>query len=152
MKKLLLMMMAAMMVCVVACKDEDAIGEAPEIESIELIPSTCHPGDTVLMKVHFNPSQKGAYFYFIEYVIGNIKPLSATKKDPTRGILLGYDEPTIKCQAADSAGVYNVSFKGKISYSGNKVVVGKDSKGNKIIADGQLYGETNTVKARLTVK
>ena len=39
MKKLLLMMMAAMMVCVVACKDEDAIGEAPEIESIELIPS-----------------------------------------------------------------------------------------------------------------
>jgi hypothetical protein len=48
--------------------------------------------------------------------------------------------------------VYNVSFKGKISYSGNKVVVGKDSKGNKIIADGQLYGETNTVKARLTVK
>ena len=45
MKKLLLMMMAAMMVCVVACEEDDAVGEAPEIESIELIPSSCHPGD-----------------------------------------------------------------------------------------------------------
>ena len=152
MKKLLVMLFAVVMVCVVACKDEDAIGEAPEIASIELTPNPCHPGDTVMMKVQFSDGQKGSYFYFTEYVLGNIKPLSATKKDSQRGILLGYEEPTIKCQAADSAGTYRVSFKGKISFTGNKAVVGKDSKGNKIISDGQIYGETNTVTAQLKVQ
>ena len=152
MKKLLVLMLAAVMVCVVACKDEDAIGEAPEIASIELIPNPCHPGDTVTMKVHYKEDGKGSYFYFYEYVLGNIKPISATKKDANKGITLGYLEPTIKCMAADSAGTYNVSFKGKVSFTGNKAVVGKDSKGNKIIADGQIYGETNTATTNLKVQ
>ncbi|MBO4450946.1 MAG: hypothetical protein J5770_00850 [Bacteroidaceae bacterium] len=150
MKKLLLIMLAVIMICVVACKEEDAIGEAPEIESIELTPNPCHPGDTVMMKVHYG--EPGSNFYFTEYVLGNIKPLSATKKDATHGILLGSAEPTIKCQAADSAGTYRVSFKGKVSFTGNKTVVGKDKDGNKIISDGLLYGETNTVTAQLKVQ
>lgn len=150
MKKLLVLMLAVVMVCVVACKDEDAIGEAPEIASIELTPNPCHPGDTVMMKVRFG--EPGSNFYFTEYVLGNIKPLSATKKDTQRGITLGYAEPTIKCQAADSAGTYKVSFKGKVSFTGNKTVVGKDKDGNKIISDGLLYGETNTVTTNLVVK
>ena len=150
MKKLLLIMLAVIMICVVACKEEDAIGEAPEIESIELTPNPCHPGDTVMMKVHYG--EPGSNFYFTEYVLGNIKPLSATKKDATHGILLGSAEPTIKCQAADSAGTYRVSFKGKVSFTGNKTVVGKDKDGNKIISDGLLYGETTTVTAQLKVQ
>lgn len=149
MKKLLLIMLAVIMICVVACKEEDAIGEAPEIASIELTPNPCHPGDTVMMKVHY--SEPGSNFYFTEYVLSNIKPLSATKKDATHGILLGSIEPTIKCQAADSAGTYRVSFKGKVSFTGNKTVVGKDKDGNKIISDGLLYGETNTVTTQLKV-
>ena len=152
MKKLFVMLLAMTLIGFVACKDDDAISEAPEIASIELTPNPCHPGDAVTMKVYFNEGQKGSYFYFTEYVLGNIKPLSATKKDSQKGILLGYEEPTIKCQAADSAGTYKVSFKGKVSFTGNKAVVGKDSKGNKIISDGQLYGETNTVTAQLIVK
>ncbi|MBO4563987.1 MAG: hypothetical protein J5720_00970 [Bacteroidaceae bacterium] len=150
MKKLLVLTLAVAMVCVAACSDEDAIGEAPEIASIELTPNPCHPGDTVTMKVHF--SEPGSHFYFTEYVLGNIKPLSATKKDTQKGILLGYNEPTIKCLAADSAGTYRVSFKGKVSFTGNKTVVGKDKDGNKIISDGQLYGETNTVTTNLKVQ
>ena len=151
MKKLLLMMMAAMMVCVVACKEEDAVGEAPEIESIELIPSTCHPGDTVLMKVHYSKETPGQNFYYIEYVV-NLPCYSATKKDAVHGILLGNLEPNIKCQAPEKAGTYRISFKGKVSFTGNKAVVGKDSKGNKIVEDGKLYGETNTATAELRVQ
>ena len=152
MKKLLLIMLAVIMICVVACKEDDAIGEAPEIESIELTPNPCHPGDTVMMKVQYSKATPGQNFYFTEYVLGNIKPLSATKKDASHGILLGSAEPTIKCQAADSAGTYRVSFKGKVSFTGNKTVVGKDKNGNKIISDGLLYGETNTVTTQLKVQ
>ena len=151
MKKLLLMMLAAMMVCIVACKDEDAVGEAPEIESIELTPNVCNPGDTVVMKVHYSKETPGQNFYFTEYLV-NLQCLSATKKDATHGVLLGNTEPTIKCLAPEKAGTYTISFKGKVSFTGNKAVVGKDSKGNKIIADGQLYGETTTATAKLTVK
>ena len=151
MKKLFVSMLAVAMVCVVACKDEDAIGEAPVIASIELTPNPCHPGETVMMKVHYKENKKGSNFYFYEYVIGNIKPLSATKKDATHGIYLGSDEPTIKCQAADSVGIYKVSFKGKVSFTGNKVIV-KDSQGNNVVADGLLFGETNTVTAQLKVQ
>ena len=43
-------------------------------------------------------------------------------------------------------------FKGKVSFTGNKAVVGKDSKGNKIVEDGKLYGETNTATAELRVQ
>ena len=151
MKKLFVIMLAVAMVCVVACKEEDAIGEAPEIASIELTPNPCHPGETVMMKVHF--SEPGSNFYFTEYVLGkNIIPLSATKKDPTHGVYLGSDEPNIKCQAADSAGTYWVSFMGKVSFTGNKVVVSKDKDGNKIIEDGLLFGVTNTVTTKLIVQ
>ena len=152
MKKVLLMMLAAMMVCIVACKDEDAVGEAPEIESIELTPNPCKPGETVMLKVNYSKGTPGQNFYFIEYVVRNLIPVSPTKKDATHGVLLGSDEPNIKCLAPDSAGNYTVSFMGKISFTGNKAVVGKDSKGNKIIRDGQLYGETNTASAKLTVQ
>ena len=150
MKKGLLCMVAFAMICMIACEDEDAISEAPEIASIELIPSTCHPGDTVTMKVHYNPNQKGSNFYFTEYKC-NLECYSATKKNSSKGILLGYAEPTIKCKAPNKKGTYNITFQGTVSYTGNKVVVGKDSKGNKIISDGLLYGETNKVSAILTV-
>ena len=51
-----------------------------------------------------------------------------------------------------TAGTYRISFKGKVSFTGNKAVVGKDSKGNKIVEDGKLYGETNTATAELRVQ
>ena len=54
-------------------------------------------------------------------------------------------------QEVDS-GTYRISFKGKVSFTGNKAVVGKDSKGNKIVEDGKLYGETNTATAELRVQ
>ena len=153
MKKVLLMMLAAMMVCIVACEDEDAIGEAPEIESIELIPNPCHPGDTVVMKVHFSKANPGQNFYFTEYHISKyLIPISPTKKDTKSGVLLGYKEPTIKCKAPEKADTYTISFKGTVSFSGNKAVTGKDSKGNKIISDGVLYGDTNTATTKLTVQ
>ena len=150
MKKVLLMMLATMMVCIVACKDEDAIGEAPEIESIELTPNPCHSGDTIVMKVHYSKETPGQNFYFTEYQV-NLQCLSATKKDATHGVLLGYAEPSIKCLAPGKAGTFKVTFKGKVSFTGNKAVAGKDSKGNKIYST-QVYGETNTATTHLIVQ
>ncbi len=152
MKKVFMMLLATTLIGFAACSDEDAIGEAPEIESIELIPNPCHRGDTVVMRVHYNESQKGSHFYFTEYKINGLIPLSATKKDSQRGILLGYEEPTIKCQAADTVGTFTVSFQGMVSFTGNKAVVDKDSKGNKVIQDGILYGKTNPVTAQLIIQ
>ena len=151
MRKGLLCMVAFAMIFMIACSDEDAISEAPEIASIELIPSTCHPGDTVIMKVHYNPSQPGSNFYFTEYKC-NLECFTATKKDASKGILLGYAEPTIKCKAPNKKGTYTITFQGTVSFTGNKAVTSKDSKGNKTIRDGILYGETNKVSAQLIVQ
>lgn len=151
MKKLFVMLLAMTLIGFAACSDEDAISEAPEIASIELIPSTCHPGDTVIMKVHYNPSQPGSNFYFTEYKC-NLECFTATKKDASKGILLGYAEPTIKCKAPNKKGTYTITFQGTVSFTGNKAVTGKDSKGNRIISDGILYGETNKVSAQLKVQ
>ena len=68
MKKALIMIGVTALMVMVACKDEEAISKAPEFEALTLTPSTCAPGDTLMLKVPFKKGEEGANFYFVEYI------------------------------------------------------------------------------------
>jgi len=140
--------MATVLVFLTACSKEDAISEAPQFEKLVLSCDTCRVNDVVMLKAPFK--SPGSNFYFVEYVCKGLSVESDTKKDASKGIHLGYNEPNLKCRASSEPGTYTVTFMAKVSYTGNKAVVGTDSKGNKLY-NTTLYGETNTVKTTLVV-
>lgn len=95
------------------CSDDiESKSIKPQLNDIELIPSTCNAGDSVVVKLSFAKEGKYFYFYNQELTLSD-SILVYRQQDGSHTSKL----PEIKFAAPEKAGKYTVKFNSKISYT-----------------------------------
>lgn len=113
-----------------ACEDNEANPVAPEFGELVLSKTTCEPSDSIyaIMKV----KTEGAYYYYFRlyYTINGVQQVveKSDLKTPKGDAAFAFRAPS-------KAGKFNVSAHATVSFTAN----------------GQLYGDTNTVSSTLEV-